>query len=191
MADTTSFDGFMQAVQSNMPLIVFGAIFAVVLLGVILAFAKKAVFYANFNDLAWSAGMIAIPALVMMVGAMFMSAGAETETGDTQMPAGLLYAAGGLFVLLFVKTTVTTFKSNKGSFLLTPILMVGKITLSFLFIFYLWWSMTAKTRSERGKGMFVLVILTPIMLALVREHKGVYAISKSGRLVAGKPVEGS
>lgn len=63
------------------------------------------------------------------------------------------------------------------------------MALSFLFVFYLYWSLASKTRSERGKAAFVLVILTPIMLALVREHKGVYAISKSGRLVAGKPVE--
>ena len=175
-------------VTSNMPLIVAGTVLAVVLLGVVLAFARKAVFYANFNDLAWSAGMVAIPALVLVGVAPFVSGSGE---GDAQVPTWLLYAAGGLFVLLFVKTAITTYKSNNGSILLTPVLLVGKLFLSFMFVFYLYWSMTAKTRSERGKGMFVLVILTPIMLALVREHKGVYAISKSGRLVAGKPVDDS
>ena len=166
-----------------MPLIVLGAIFAVVLLGVILAFLKKAVFYQNFNDLAWSAGMCAIPALVLVIGAtMFGQSNSVLQSN----PA--LYVVGGLFVLLFIKTAVTTYKSNSGSLVLTPILMVGKTALSFLFIFYLYWSMTAKTRSERGKGMFVVVILTPIMLALVKEHKGLYAITKSGRMTAGKPV---
>ena len=191
MEDTNAIDGFMQSFQSNMPLIVLGAIFAVVLLGVILAFVRKAVFYQNFNDLAWSAGMFAIPALVVMVGAVFVSAGAGAETENTQMPVGLLYAAGGLFVLLLVKTAITTYKSNSGSLVLTPIILIGKAVLSFLFVFYVYWSLASKNRAERGKAMFVLVILTPIMLALVREHKGIYGISKSGRIVAGKPVEDS
>lgn len=184
--ETTAFDGFMQSVQTNMPLIVLGTVFGLVLLSVILAFAKKAVLYANFNDLAWSIGMFAIPAVVMMVGAAFMQ---TPETGEPEMPVALLSVGGGLFLLLFVKTAITTYRSNNGSILLTPILMVGKMALSFLFIFYLYWSLASKTRSERGKAVFVLVILTPIMLALVREHKGVYAISRSGRLVAGKPVD--
>ena len=116
--------------------------------------------------------MFALPALVLVAGSFF----APLEI--------LVYVAGAVFVALFVKMAVTTWKSNGGSLWKTPLLLVGKAVLSFIFIAYLYQAFTAKTRSKRGQGWFVVAIVTPLMLALVAEHKGLFAVTPTGRIRA-------
>ena len=163
-------DQITQFVQTNTLGIVGVSILLATVLGVAMSLAKKSVFYADFNDLAVSMGMCALPALVLMVGLSF---------GQGDAPR---YIAGAIFVGLFLKSVVRTYKTNNGSIWKTAVLMVGKVTLSFLYIVYLLEALTAKKRSDRGKAWFVLAILTPLMLALTENHKGLFRIMPMGRM---------
>ena len=159
-------------VQTNVYGIAGGTVLVVTVAGVVMSFAKKAVFYADFNDLAITAGMFALPALVLVAGSLLA-------------PFSILvYVAGAVFVGLFLKVALTTWRSNDGSWWKTPVLLVGKATLSFLFIAYLYQAFTGKTRSKRGQGWFVVAILTPLTLALVAEHRGLFAVTPTGRIRA-------
>ena len=167
-----AFDQVLLWLQTNLYGIAGGTILVVTVAGIVMSFTKEAVFYADFNDLALSAGMFALPALVLVAGSLL----APMEV--------LVYVAGAVFVGLFLKVALTTWKSNDGSWWKTPLLLVGKTTMSFIFIFYLYQAFTAKTRSKRGQGWFVVAILTPLTLALVAEHRGLFAVTPTGRIRA-------
>ncbi len=134
-----------------------------------MSLAKKSVFYADFNDLGVSLGMFALPGLILFVGMNF-------DLNDAPR-----YIAGAVFAALFLKSGITTYKTNNGSIWKTAVLMVGKVALSFLYLAYLLEAFTAKKRSDRGRAWFVVVILTPLMLALTKNRKGLFPIPSMGR----------
>ena len=167
-----NFEETIAYIQGNLFGIVGGTILVLTIVGITMSFLKRAVFYADFNDLALTAGMFALPALVMVAGSML-------APGEY-----IIYIAGAVFAGLLLKVIVTTWKSNEGSFWKTPLLIVGKVAMSFIFIAYLYQAFTRKTRSGRGQGWFVVAIVTPLMIALVSEHRGLFAISSTGRIRA-------
>lgn len=140
------------------------------ILGIVLAYKKVVVFYADFNDLAISAATFAVPAIIIVIAI------ALTLPGITYSIAILL------FLVLFIWTTYKTLKSNAWSIWKSIIVLAGKILVSFVFVLFLYQAYTAKTRSARGQGWFVLIVLTPIMLTLVDKHTGLFALSSAGRL---------
>ena len=148
-----------------------GTLFLVVtVVGIVLGFSKRAVFYTDYNDLGVSAGMFALPALIIFAAGSFVP---QTVA---------IWIAGIVLVGLLVKVSLTTYRSNNGSIWKTIVIVIAKTFMSFLFVFHLVTALTAKKRSERGGGWFVLVILTPLLIALVNEKKGVFSISSTGRL---------
>ena len=160
-------------VQTNVYGIAGGTVLVVTVAGVVMSFAKKAVFYADFNDLAITAGMFALPALVLVAGSLLA-------------PFSILVYVRGARCSSACSSRwrSRTWRSNDGSWWKTPVLLVGKATLSFLFIAYLYQAFTGKTRSKRGQGWFVVAILTPLTLALVAEHRGLFAVTPTGRIRA-------
>ena len=165
-------DQVIQFVQTN----VYGILGVILLVSTVasiaLAFAKTVVFYADYNDLALSAAMCAFPAVIIVVSAMFVP------------HVAALYVAGVVFVGLLIKTAHTTFRSNNNSVMKTALLLVGKTVMSFLYVAHLYQALAGKKRTDRGKGWFVLAILTPLLIALVHERTGRFAITPSGRLQA-------
>ena len=168
-----SFNQLIQYIQANILAVVGLPLLLTTIVGIVLAFMKKVVFYTDFNDLALTAGMFALPALAYIAGLFF------------QVPEQIcLYVAGAVFAGLLIKVVLTTWKSNGGSLWKTPLVLVGKVAMSFLFIANLFQSFTGKTRSKRGAGMFVLLLMTPLTLALVADHRGIFSITSTGRVRA-------
>ena len=79
---------------------------------------------------------------------------------------------------------VTTWKSNDASRWKTPLLVIGKMSMALFVIVYLYQAFTGKTRSKQGQGWFVVAIPTPLTLALVAEHRGLFAMTPTGRVRA-------
>lgn len=156
-----SFDQAVLYIQSVLPEVILYGLLGAVILSVALAFMGRVVFYANYRDLGLSAAMFGLPALVVALGLFWLGA-----PGDV-----LFYMAAVVFVPLFVMVTVTTWKANR-SLWKTAIVMVGKTTLSFLYVVHLFDALTAKNRSKRGMSWFILAILTPLMFALVADRSG-------------------
>ena len=100
-----NFEETIAYIQGNLFGISGGIILVLTIVGITMSFLKRAVFYADFNDLALTAGMFALPALVMVAGLML-------APGEY-----LIYIAGAVFAGLLLKVVVTTWKSNEGSFL--------------------------------------------------------------------------
>lgn len=148
-------------VQTSLPEFVVIFVLGAVMLSITLAFLGKVVFYADYNDLSICAAMFGLPALIIVLS-MFWT-GTISE--------GILILAAVVFVPLFFVATLTTWRSNR-SIWKTVIVMFGKTTLSFLYIFHLFDALTAKNRSKRGISWFVLAILTPLMYALVADKQG-------------------
>ncbi len=119
------------------------------------------IFYASYRDLGLSAAMFGLPALLVALGLFWLSAPADV----------LFHMAGVVFVPLFVLVSVMTWKANR-SVWKTAIVMVGKTTLSFLYVVHVFDALTAKNRSKRGLSWFILAILTPLMFALVADRSG-------------------
>ena len=115
--------------------------------------------------------MFGLPALVVALGFFWLSVPGE----------GLFYTAAIVFVPLFVMVTVTTWKANR-SVWKTAIVMIGKTTLSFLYVVHLFDALTAKNRSKRGLSWFILAILTPLLFALVADRSGKAPSLPRGRM---------
>ena len=148
-----------------------GIVFLVVtVLGVYLGLAKKAVFYADYNDLALSAGIFALPVLIIFLGRTFVP------------PAVAMWVAVIAFVVLFGYSASTTFRTNKQSIWKTIVLSIAKLVMSFLFVFHLFSAFTSQKWRDRGGSIFFLVLLTPLLIALVSEKKGFFALTTRGRL---------
>lgn len=140
------------------------------MLGVVLAFTKRAVFYADFNDLALTAAMFALPALVLAAGSLFtpfsllVTSRARCSSACSSRwrsrPGGRMAARSGR----------PRPRGREGR----TVVPVHRIAVS---------AFTAKTRSKRGQGWFV-AILTPLLLALVAEHRGLFAITPTARVRA-------
>ena len=155
------FDEAVLYVQTALPDVVVYGFLGAIILSVALAIMKRVVFYADYRDLGLSAAMFGLPALVLVVGIFWLGNAGQS----------LFYAAAVVFVPLFVMVTVTTWKANR-SVWKTVIVMIGKTTLSFLYVVHLFDALTAKNRSKRGLSWFVLAILTPLMFALVADRSG-------------------
>ena len=148
-------------VQTNLPDIVVISILGAVMLSVTLAFLGKVVFYADYNDLSICAAMFGLPALIIVLGLFWMGNSSEL----------IFVLAAVVFLPLFFLVALTTWRSNR-SIWKTVIVMIGKTTLSFLYVFHLFDALTAKNRSRRGISWFVLAILTPLIYALVADKQG-------------------
>ena len=121
--------------QVYLPEVIFYGVLGAVVVSVALAFMDRVVFLANYKDLGLSAVIIGLPALVVALGIIWLGV-----LGDT-----LFYMAGMVFAPLGVIVTVTTWKSNR-SVWKTAIVVIGKTTLSFLYVVHLFEALTAKNR---------------------------------------------
>jgi hypothetical protein len=147
-----------------------GIIFCILsILGIALGLMKKVTFYKDFNDLGISAATLAIPTMIIVAITPFL------------MIKEIFYLAGIVFLVLFGTMTYKTFVSNNCSILITSVLLVAKLAMSFLYVFYLYIALTGEKRADRGRGWFVLAILTPLLLALVKEPTGGFRLATTGR----------
>lgn len=139
--------------------------------GLFLGFTKQATFYEDFNDLGLSAIAFAGPVVVSIV---LLQLGLNSTV--------TLVLSVSLLLVLSYYSAKTTFRSNSDKPLHTTIILViSKLFMSFLYIFYLYQAMTDKDRGARRKAWFVLVVLTPVLLLLVKNHEGRFTITSSGR----------
>ena len=163
-------DQIILYIQTNAYGIVGLTLLSATVSSIALAFAKKVVFYADYDDLAISAAMCALPAVLVVIAAMFVQ------------HVAAFYLAGLVFVGLLIKVAHTTFRANSNSIWKTVLLLVGKLVMSFLYVAFLYKALAGEKRTDRGKGWFFLVILTPLLIALVHKRTGRFAIGRSGRL---------
>lgn len=171
---TTNSTGILSELLQTIVNYSFGSIGIAILVatvaGVALGFSKRVVFYTDYNDLGLAAAMCALPALILFIGVSLV---------PQSVALGI---AGVVFIGLLVKTAMTTYQSNERSIWKTILVLIAKLVMSFLFVFHLLGALTAKTRRKRGGSWFVLVILTPLLIALVKEQKGIFSITSTGRV---------
>lgn len=142
----------------------------VVLYGIFLGVTKRAVFYNDYNDLGMSLAVFGGPLCLVLVFSQF-----------NLLTRGTMIFIGALFVLLFVIELYRTWKANDHKMLITVIISVSKLTLSFLYVVYLAELTMGKGRFKRGRGLFMLVFLTPLMLVLVHSKEGSFRLTSRGR----------
>jgi uncharacterized membrane protein len=143
----------------------------VTVIGIILSFTKKVIFYSDYNDLGLSLAVFAVPVVLMIIIQQFGGMGIIAAFVLISLTVGLL-------TLLGYKTWV----ANDRRILPTIIVVPSKLILSFLYVIYLFSALTGKKRRERGQSWFVLIILTPLMLSLVHTQEGRFRLSSTGRL---------
>lgn len=165
----TTINSWLQYAHANLPLVIIVAMIALVIFMVTLGFTRHIVFYKNYNDLGISAGAIALPTFIGFGPGLMLP------------PKITLWTCLAVFALMLVIMIAKTFMANNKSLIKTIFLIPAKLTMSFLFVFYLYDAFTNKKRSGRGEAMFNVVVLTPLMLALVKERTGIFRISRSGR----------
>lgn len=162
-------DQIILYVQTHQDSLIFYALLLTTILGIVLAFMRKAVFYADYSDLTITAAMFGLPALVLAIGIFYLGQFAITIT-----------IAGITFVPLFLTVLAKTWKSNR-SVWKTVVILISKTILSFLYVVYLLNALTEKNRSKRGVSWFILAIMTPLMFALVHDKSGKPASLPKGR----------
>lgn len=165
----TILESWLQYAQDNLPLVIIVAMIALVIFMVAMGFTRHIVFYQNYNDLGVSAGTIALPTFIGFGPGLMLP------------PKVTLWTCLAVFVLMLIIMIVKTFMANNKSLIKTIFLIPAKLTMSFLFVFYLYDALTNKKRSGRGEAMFNVIVLTPLMLALVKERTGLFRLSRSGR----------
>ena len=144
----------------------------IVIITVIFGFKKKLVVFRDYNDLALvfllSIGPIAIAFILSYLGA----------------PKNLgTYGLLGLVIILFSWIGFRTLQDNHNPiyFLLA---LITKISLSFLFIVSLisFVAPSGKATSQRMDArriaFVLLMMVTPLIVALVRDHEGIVNIEK-------------
>ena len=142
-------------------------------LGVALGLMNKVIFYNDYNDLGVSAATIAIPALILASTFIFYK--------DQETIATIFLVAATAFIGFFIVMAYKTFMANNMSVVVTLILIVAKLVMSFIFVLHLFNALTAKKRATRGQSWFVLAILTPLLLALVHTKEGSFRLTATGR----------
>jgi|GEM_PF-5020496 len=157
-------------ISENNAKIVLVTLSITTLIGVILGFTKKAIFYRDYNDLGLSLAVFGIPLALLLIFYMFNIHSSFTG-----------YFIGVVFILLFFSTIIKTYTSNEGRIIPTAIISISKLILSFLYIIHLFISLTDKKRQSRGQGWFVLAIFTPLLLGLVHTKEGSFKLTSYGR----------
>ena len=143
---------------------------------IFLGATKRAVFYSDYNDLALSAGTFGIPAVLIIIMTQF-------NLFESSIAWALTSIVFGLFLL---RLCWRTWEANEGNILSTLVIIFGKLTLSLLYVFYLYQLFTGKNRQQRGSAAFIMIIFTPILFALVHTKSGAFRISSSGRPMLGR-----
>lgn len=140
--------------------LVIATFFGVIVLGVILGLTGRAVVFRNYDDLALVFGCGVTMVLAVMIG-----------PARVLLLLDLLACAGLCFVIVG-----RTWRDN--GLLLLPVILVTKVILSVLWIKYVIEAVNPSGKTmldrsrNRGGAMLVLVILTPLMARLVRDHEG-------------------
>jgi type IV secretory pathway VirB3-like protein len=96
------------------------------LIGVILGFTKRAVFYRDYNDLGLSLAVFGVPLSLLLIFQMFHF--------QSIYPVFFVVI---VFIVLLLVTVFKTYTANDGRILPTLIISVSKLVLSFLFILHL------------------------------------------------------
>lgn len=146
------------------------SILAVAVLGVALGLTKKAVFYNDYNDLGLSLGTLAFPSVIVLVLLQFGLYGVLTW--------GI---AATVFTIMFGVMVRRTYVANRGKLWVVPVLLMSKLVLSVLYVAHLADLTMGKNRRTRGKGWFVVIVLTPLLLALVHTQEGRFYLTSAGR----------
>jgi len=160
----------IQDIINNVPQIIGVALLIVTIIGIILGLTKKAIYFNDYNDLGVSAAVFATPFVVGLISLQF-----------GLNPTMTLSISTILFLTLFCLTLYKTWKANEGMLLITIIVSISKLIMSFLYIFHLYMALTGKQRTARGKAWFILAVFTPILLGLVHTKEGSFRLSRTGR----------
>lgn len=147
---------------------IIGAIFfAVFILGIILGCYKKIHVYKNYNDLGISLLLFFIPLMLVILEFFY----------QFQIDKYYLYVIIGLEVFLLTVTAINTYKSNN-NVLSTLLALFIKMPLSLIFtVFVLDLMLPGKKRrksSSKGIDTLFLLALAPIIMALIKDHEGVF-----------------
>ena len=160
---------------------VFAAIIIVAIIGIILGLTKKITVFRDFNDLALVFFLIASPFFLVQIFRFF---------SDETVRKILLYFFVALEVLIFLTIVFRTFQDNSNP-VFSMIALLIKIPLSVLFIinvldFINPPSKSPQSNNVRRRALTWLLFLTPLIIALVRDKKGIFNPDK---LIAGETVE--
>jgi hypothetical protein len=140
--------------------LVIVAFLGMIVVGIFLGLSGRAVVFRDYDDLAlvFACGVCTIVGLCIS-DARFIS-------------LSLLLLGLGLALATIART------GRDNGFLLLPIILVTKIALSVLWIFYVIQAVnpggktTLERSRQRGAALLVLAILTPLVARLVRNHEG-------------------
>jgi hypothetical protein len=154
-------------------------LFSVVILTVISSYFNLTVIYKDYNDLALSCAVLALPFISFLLLAMAANFFSITISNSIVIIISL-----SVFSLTFILLIINTFKNN-GLLTLIPVI-VTKLLLSGVFIINLYLFFTASTRKEKGKHGFVALVLGMLLTSLVKENIGILKISSNGRVSSGR-----
>ena len=160
---------------------VLAAILIVAIIGIILGLTKKITVFRDFNDLALVFVFISSPVFLVQILRFF---------SDEMVIKILVYFFVALEVLILLTIVFRTFQDNSNP-VFSIIALLIKIPLSFLFItnfldFIIPPSKSSQNIKVRKRALNWLLFLTPLIIALVRDKKGIFNPDK---LIAGETVE--
>ena len=164
------FQQFVLFFQTNLGTIIFCTCLLGTIAGVLMALTKRAIFYADYKDLKLCALMTGGPAVILAISSKWLLV----------YPRPILLVTGLLFIALLGKVAVETWRANRSVFKLV-IILIAKITLSFLYVVHFFDALTAEKRSKRGVSWFILLLLLPLVYALVHDKSGAKVRLPSGR----------
>jgi len=141
----------------------------VIIIGIFLGAYKKIVIYNDFNDMGVCLLLFLIPVIVFITLPLF----------GIQVDKTINYIVAGLESILLIIVGINTFKGNS-NILAALYSFIVKLPLALFFVLLvidLFIPSYSKRRrsSNRGLTFLLLLIYSPILLALVKEKKGVFA----------------
>ena len=143
--------------------LLFGAWVIVIIYGFIQSRKGNVIVFIDFDDLALCFGTFVVPIIIAIVG-MYLG-----------LQVGGLAVAALVFVGMLVYLVKQTYYSNGNSIKRTFISILTKVPLGLLWVgmFYQMLVPSGNSRSQRtqsrGRAVFILTFLTPIILMVVNE----------------------
>lgn len=171
----SALDWFFNNVPMELFLIgFFLTIFAVV----ISSYFNGVTIYRDYNDLALSCGVLAVPIVVILLLNWVITLSGSNFSEDL-----IYFIVLPIFVSLFIFTVINTFRSN--NILIAPFVLITKLFLSFTFVINLYLFMTNHDKN-RGQKAFITMILGVLLTSLVKENTGLFRIGSTGKVYGRK-----
>ncbi len=177
-----------QTWSDNVLMYAIGVWALVVVLGVVLGVKEKITVFRNYNDLAivFILGYIGPVALPYLIGSLV---GLVIEIKPEYQKTTLYALMAAIEIPIIFWFIIRAYKDNN-SVWKTALALVTKTTLAVLFLLNLWSfvSPAGETAAKRAKvrrsALAWLLMLTPLIYALVRDHEGFFdpgrALRKKG-----------